>query len=393
MPTSCLDLELSELEGLEAVPLRYESLRLLVRLHGEPLGFVHVRNPRRALDRAELAEIVAGDLHRDIWARIGSAGLTPIDPGASRRSGAATATVVVSGAGSLDELERCLTSLERQRLAPFEVLVVRAGPLDETVRGVAGAHGARYLVSSHPGVNAARNLVLAEQLGDIVVFIEPRCEPDGDWLERLADGFTSADVWATTGLVLPAELETPAQWMFEDLCGRLGNGLHPVVHCRRGRHMTFRPENYGSAASMALRRDAFVELGGFDVAFDSGAESGGALDLLQRLVERDAAIAYRPDAIVRRTHRRTVGGLESDVAEAARGRSAALRASLARADGGDRLRVTSRYLAWLWSNIRPLIRLRPRDELPRRVRRASLRAAIAGGPAYGRGRRRPSGAS
>ena len=389
MPTRVCDLELVELDGLPAVPLRYEWLRLLVRLGGKPIGFLHLRNPRRDLDRQEIAEIVAGEFHGEIWARMRATAWVSSGSQSNGRRATPAIAVVVSGRGSLDELDRCLLALERQLYPSYEVVVAGFGPLDEAVRDVAVRRGARYVVAPVTGLNAARNHALTGEIGDVVAFTEPRSEPDPDWLERLADGFSSDGIVAVTGLVVPAELETSAQGMFEDLCGAPGKGMHPVVHCRRGRAMTYRPENYGSGSNLAVRRDVLRELGGFDIGFDAGAEPGGALDLLQRLVERDAAISHRPDAIVRRTHRRTVGALETEVAESARGRAAALRASLSRAGGHGGLRVTSSYAHWLWGeNIRPVLRLRRRDELPRAVRRASLRGALAGGIVYGRARRR-----
>ena len=112
------------------------------------------------------------------------------------------------------------------------------------------------------------------------------------------NGFGSPDVHAVTGLVLPAELETAAQMMFEDVYGGMSKGFLMRLHVQGGRRPVYRPEWIGVGCNMAFRRDPLLDAGGFDPALDVGTPTGGGgdLDAFQRVLESGAAIVYRPDA-------------------------------------------------------------------------------------------------
>jgi len=64
--------------------------------------------------------------------------------------------------------------------------------------------------------------------GDIVVATDDDVSMPPDWLETLVAPFVRSDVMIVTGNVLPLELETPAQRLFE-LYGGLGRGSEPRI--------------------------------------------------------------------------------------------------------------------------------------------------------------------
>ena len=262
---------------------------------------------------------------------------------------------------------------------------------ETATREVAERWSARYAREDRPGLDWARNRGFAEARSSIVAFTDDDARPDAGWLDGVAAGFSSDDVQAVTGLVVPAELETRAQSVFEDTYGGMGKGFRVTIHSRRGRPMTYRPERYGVGCNMAFRRDVLERLGGFDPALDVGTVTGGGgdLDILQRLIESDAVIVYRPDAIVRHTHRRTMRKLRRQLFDNGCGYSAVLWACFLRARGLERLRVVGRYWNWIWRwHLRRIgRRVIRREQLPFRLLMAELAGAPLGPFAYTRSRR------
>src|SRR6185312_15988099 len=68
---------------------------------------------------------------------------------------------------------------------------------------------------------------------------------------------------------------------------------------------------FGSGCNMAFRRDALLEIGGFDEALDTGAPlpGGGDLDIFYRVIRADRPIAYEPQLVIFHQHRREYGEL------------------------------------------------------------------------------------
>ena len=93
----------------------------------------------------------------------------------------------------------------------------------------AGAgHGrrARYVREARPGLDWARNRAIAEAAGEMIAFTDDDVEVDPGWIRALVAAFAarSRRVAAVTGLVVPAELDTEAQVLFERYRG-FGRGF------------------------------------------------------------------------------------------------------------------------------------------------------------------------
>jgi hypothetical protein len=88
----------------------------------------------------------------------------------------------------------------------------------------------------------AHNRGLTKARGEIVAFTNDDVVVDSLWLVELARAFEFADdVACVTGLILPMELETPAQFWLENSIrynkgyagGASTSGLHVATACRR----------------------------------------------------------------------------------------------------------------------------------------------------------------
>jgi hypothetical protein len=201
----------------------------------------------------------------------------------------------------------------------------------------------RVLHEPRPGISAARNRGLAAASGEIVAFTDDDVEVDRRWLRELGRRFVEepqAD--AVTGLVIPAELETPAQIWFERSGSGPDRGFLPLsfesAARRRPGAGALSPQRFrvtrsspldgtfssgslyatgefGLGSNMAFRSSALRALGGFDEALGAGTRTFGGEDLrvLIELLAAGRGLAYEPAAIVHHTHRRTVEELERQI--------------------------------------------------------------------------------
>jgi O-antigen biosynthesis protein len=390
MAARLFDLDVADVPHPPTVPTRYTAVRALVRLQGRPLGVVQVPNAADALDStaffrsvvAELGSALRAELERARWTTAESP--APVD--------LPSITVVVCTRDRPEELEECLAALAAQSRPAQEIVVVDNAPSDGRTRLVAERWPVRYVVEPRPGLDWARNRGWAEARSEVVAYTDDDARPDPGWLDAIAQGFESEQVQAITGQVLAAELETRSQLLFENVYGGMGKGFTFALHCRRGRPMTFAPNLYGCGCNMAFRRELVDRLGGFDPALDVGTATagGGDIDMFQRVLETDAVIAYRPDALVRHVHRRTQKQLRRQLFDNGRAFSAVMWAALLRAHGVDRLRVVHAYGTWMygWCVRRVVRSLLRRESMPMHMILIELAGGILGPALYPLARRR-----
>ena len=133
------------------------------------------------------------------------------------------------------------------------------------------------------------------------------------WLHGIADGFDDPRVDVVTGLVLPAELETRAQRLFEEQYGGMGKGMTPRLFHAASMTADERLaiHELGVGANMAFRGAALARIGGFDTCLDGGtpARGGGDLDVFSRALFAGSTVRYEPSAIVWHRHRPDMDGL------------------------------------------------------------------------------------
>jgi GT2 family glycosyltransferase len=223
-------------------------------------------------------------------------------------------SVVVPTCGRPGTLAGCLDSLLDTDEPPNEVLVVDNRPGDSRTRDLLASRYAggrtRYLAEPRPGTSAARNRGLHAATRPVVAFLDDDVVVDRGWPAAVAAGFAVEEVRCVTGLILPRELDTPAQVLVERY-GGFGKG------CRRrlfdlGEHrdpdplFPYRVGSYGSGANMAFCRRTLLALGGFDPALGPGTPTRGGedLDALLRVILAGHTLLYEPAAIVWHRHRR-----------------------------------------------------------------------------------------
>ncbi len=217
-------------------------------------------------------------------------------------------SVVICTRERPDDLERCLAALARQTVGPLEIIVVDNAPKTDRTRQVAERAGVRCIVEPRPGLDRARNAGLAAARAGLVAYTDDDAVPDPDWAEVLMGALADSKVGAAAGIMLPLELETEAQRLFERYLG----GEAGRRHAQRPRAFSpsFPPASagqVGAGANMIFRRAALDAVGPFDEAFDGGTltRSGGDTEMFSRLLAAGWTLLYEPRARVLHRHRRS----------------------------------------------------------------------------------------
>jgi len=221
-------------------------------------------------------------------------------------------SVVVTTCGKDDSVSQAVESVLACEPGPFEVIVVENRPRNSTVAATIeerfGSDGrVRCVMESRVGLSHARNAGLAVATGETVAFTDDDVIVDRNWVGGLARGFASErGVGCVTGLILPADLETPSQVHVEQFAGFSKGWQRRVFHISKptGALFPFAAGEFGSGACTALRRDVANKIGGFAVELGAGtrARGGEDLDLYVRVLLAGHSIVYDPAAILWHRH-------------------------------------------------------------------------------------------
>lgn len=235
-------------------------------------------------------------------------------PAPSRADHAGPISVVVPTRERPRALERCLASVHASRRRPDEIVVVDNAPRSGVARRVVARFpGVSYVAEPRTGSSAARNAGVAAASGRLIAFVDDDETVHPEWLGWLARGFVDPRVALVTGLVLPAELETRAQRIFERrysfIRGYLPRTFGAAFYRRtRGRGVPV--WEIGGSGNLAIRRRVFERLGGFDEDLGAGRAGGcEELELFYRALAAGWDCRYEPRAVTHHRHRRDRGAL------------------------------------------------------------------------------------
>jgi glycosyltransferase involved in cell wall biosynthesis len=297
------------------VPPGHYGVGVFLRRNGEPIGYFHQRAaPGTVIDPQTLSEIIianAEDIVRSSLRR-------PASGSAAERPCVTVAICTKDRAWSLEPCLRSLVPLQfpKEGDAPqFEILVVDNAPTDGSTRDLVNSQpAARHFVEPKPGLNFARNTAVRQATGDYIAFLDDDVAVDPAWFSGLLRAISeNPDAGCITGPVMPMELESRAQVLFEDRGGfsrgfattrqtqhTIGNFTHP---CNAG--------TFGAGCNMVLRRDLLFRIGLFDESLDTGAPlpGGGDLDIFYRVLRAETPLVYESSMAVYHRHRKDYEGL------------------------------------------------------------------------------------
>ena len=290
----------------------YRGAFCLVRQDGRPVDVLQVPLFRPDLAVSDIARLY-GDAPVAIPARA--------DRPATDPARLPQARVIVATRNRPETLAQCLDTLLAQDHPAAEIVVVDNAPSDDRTREMIAARYAdrpsvRYVREERPGLGRAHNAGLADLTHPVVAITDDDVLVDPDWLGALCANFADdPTVGCATGLILPRELETRAQYWTE--ChGGFGKGF-----ARRtfdlsdapgaGPLFPYAAGAFGSGANMAFSAEALRRIGGFDPALGAGTVAKGGDDLAAfvAVIRAGFRIVYEPAAIVWHLHRRNEEGM------------------------------------------------------------------------------------
>lgn len=321
----------------------YDRALILVRLHSFPIGLITiVPDEDGGIHPTVLGAVIEASLGTQIRQHLENDGLdsdhaldmggypslTPprcLQERASFLAQAPFVSIIVPTRDRPDMVERCLTSLLAMDYPPsqFEIIIVDNVPRTDATRAYLETRYANstppiyYAREDRSGSASARNLGLQMARGEIVAFTDDDVVVDRHWLTEMARAFTVApNVACVTSLVVPMEMETPAQLLFEEYGGFARSGCVTRVF-----NVTdHRPDHplfpyvvgvIGAGNSMAFRRATLAEMGNFDPALGNGTPALGGVDFeaFLRTLVSGYTLVYTSAAVVRHAHRKDYAAL------------------------------------------------------------------------------------
>ncbi len=309
MPYTITDIEVTQPLPTLSLSESDTGIALILRRKDKPIGFLMQALPAKSvLTPEKLAQLIAKEVGSKLLQESIREELVP----PAHLESLPSLTVAICTKDRSEDLARCLSHLLALQNTGsenvFEVLVVDNAPSDEQTKElVASLSGVRYVREAKPGLDFARNRALQESTGEILAFIDDDVVVDRHWLDGLMEAIAeNPDAVAFTGLVLPYELTTESQILFEQRGGfrrgfekiRYGQVLpgNPLYPCGSG--------IFGAGCNMALRREILLKLGSFDEALGAPRPGGDDLDIFYRVIRAGYPLVYEPQYMVFHRHRR-----------------------------------------------------------------------------------------
>jgi glycosyltransferase involved in cell wall biosynthesis len=320
----------------------YQRVRCLVRLHTQPLGLVDLTFATDELSPEESAQSIWQALGEQINAHLREDGLPEVTElsvaGLSSLhtpkcleerevflQAAPFVSIVISTRDRPDRLARCLPALLAQHYPHYEVIVVDNAPstsatADFIQQTYADEPKLIYIREDHPGLSWARNRGILKAQGAIIAFTDDDVVVDTYWLAGLVRGFSATEnVACVTGLVVPLELDTLAQFLFEAYDGftrgfsRCIFDLHE--HRRNKPAYPYIIGACGIGASMAFTAKFLRSENGFDLALGTGSRCGGGEDhaAFFRAIIHGYRLVYEPTSLAYHQHRRDYAALQKQI--------------------------------------------------------------------------------
>lgn len=326
VPIKMVDIELGQSLSDIWVSPAYAKVRALVRWDSVPLGYCDIAVDHGiclAEEQRRRAEVACRTmvLRHQAGKRLDQLQRQVILPEAISLP---TLTIAVCTRDRPVDLRLCLESIARLDYPNLEVLVVDNAAADNATRDlvVTTFPWVNYIAEARPGLSWARNRAIRQASGEIIAFTDDDVIVDQGWARGLGAVYAADPlVMAVTGLVVPDELATRAQYQFE-LYDGFGRGfVRKWCQIQGGQaNAAFfhgGTGGLGTGANMSFRRIVFDRIGYFDTALGAGTLSRGGedLEMFFRIIKEGHLLVYEPRAIVRHRHRRDDEALAGQITD------------------------------------------------------------------------------
>ncbi len=321
----------------------YQRALCLIRLHSRPLGVVSLQLEDSRMSANKCAESIWRTLHKEINEHLQQDGLPVItELGVNGLPSSCVplcreerekflidapfVSIIVPTHDRPERITGCLHSLLSLDYPHCEIIIVDNAPSTSATRDVVEqvSHDIpriRYVREDHPGVSWARNRGILAARGEILVFADDDMTVDRFWLAELVKAFNNTeDVACVTGLIIPAELETPSQLLFAghlDSRGYNSNwSFTRHIFEKRRRHIhLYKVAWFGAGASMAFKAAFLRSIDGFDLALGTNGmvQSGEDIAAFFQVIMHDHKLVYEPAALGYHLPRREYENLRKQI--------------------------------------------------------------------------------
>lgn len=347
IPLAILEIELGEtLPTLSAcneqTGYRYQRALCLIRLHSQPIGRIELGLNDGQASPQDYAPQIWDALRTQINEHLEEDGLPPVSSLDARGLAAVSTprcveererflahapfvSIVVPTHNRPDRIQSCLRTLLALDYPDYEIVVVDNAPSGpETAQYIQQTYAdlpkIRYVREDRVGGSWARNCGITAARGEILAFADDDIVVDAHWLTEMVKAFTlEEDVVCVTGLLLPLELETPAQFWIEEF-GGFSKGFRRRIFDMKKYHPKtplhpYSAGQFGTGACMAFKADFLRQIGGFDIALGPAtpARGGEDLTLFFEAIIRGHKLVYEPAAIGYHPHHRSYSSLQQQV--------------------------------------------------------------------------------
>ncbi len=201
-------------------------------------------------------------------------------------------SVVIATFSRPTQLQIALQAISRLNYSrsQFEVIVVDDGsafPLDAVVDPFADRIPVRLICQRNSGCGPARNAGARLARGRYVAFTDDDCVHGPDWLTRLEGYFEQYPDAMVGGLPVNVLISNPFSAATQLLIDYLLLSANPETTSGE------------FVINMAMPREMFVGMGGFDVTFSMSAEDR---DLCDRWVQSGKRIVFAPEILIDHAH-------------------------------------------------------------------------------------------
>ncbi len=227
-------------------------------------------------------------------------------------------SVIICTRNRSEALHQCLGFLKKSICQPEEIIVVDNAPSDEsTYNVVTQFEKVFYVKEARLGLDIARNTGIRNAKASIVAFADDDVQVHKLWTYRIWETLEPDTISAMAGLVIAAQLETEAQYIFEKHWS-FNRGFVDKLYDKNFFQKTFKDGppvwEIGAGANMAFRKSIFEEAGFFNELLDVGAAGcNGDSEMWYRILAKGHAIVYDPRAIAFHTHRKKMNALKRQI--------------------------------------------------------------------------------
>lgn len=194
-------------------------------------------------------------------------------------------SVIIPTYNAEKTIGQCLHALKQQNYpsASYEVILVDDGSKDATGE-IARTYDIKYLRQENSGPATARNKGAIVAKGEIILFTDSDCVPEPDWIREMAAPFNDKSVMAVKGAYRNRQKSIVARFAqleFEERFEMLKKAASIDM-----------VDTY----SAGFRKDAFLQLGGFDTSFP--VANNEDTELSYRMSKLGFKMVFNPNAIV-----------------------------------------------------------------------------------------------